>query len=230
MQRLLFGTILVGASLAAPAGWGQSFNVDLDGFFGPRPLGTGVPQPSFGGAAGQRGLWNFIYVLEHRTIPLQDISGRWTGATYTAWGGIGSGGGWRNPRLAFGEVNDDFWLLMGDAAEINPPFAPHQIMPPDPLIIYTFDGLQPGLYDVLTYGVVPAQPPRTSPVYVTVPGAATENPQICTGPMPLDWAFRQGVTHTLHRVAITDGRLHIRVTADRNRWALVNGFQIVKVK
>ncbi len=226
MQRLLFGTILVAASLAAPAGWGQSFNVDLDGFFGPRSLGTGVPQPSFGGAAGQRGLWNFIYVLEHRTIPLQDISGRWTGATYTAWGGIGSGGGWRNPRLDLGEVNDDFWLLMGDAAEIGSPFGRGALFEP-PLIIYTFEGLEPGLYEVFTYAVAPYGHPAR--VEVTVPGAATENPQVCTGPIRNDWTFLRGVTHTVHPVGVDAGTLQIWVTGPPPH-SKVNGFQIVKVK
>jgi len=230
MRRLLLCALAGAASLAGTAGWGQSVNVDLDAFFGPRSLGTGVPQASYGAGASQAGVWNQVYAAERRTIPLLDVSGRWTGATYSAWGGIGSGGGWRNPRLDFGIVNDDFWLLMGDAADIFPPFAPHQIMPPDPLIIYTFDGLQVGVYDVFTYGVIPAQPPRTAPVYVSVPGAITQNPQVCTGPMPLDWQFRPGVTHTRHRIALAGGRLEIHVTRDPERLALINGFQIVKVK
>ncbi|MEW5884519.1 MAG: hypothetical protein AB1725_09895, partial [Armatimonadota bacterium] len=155
--------------------------------------------------------------------------GRWTGATYTAWGGIGTGGGWANPRWSLGEVNDDFWLLMGDAANVGPPFAPHQIMPPPPLTIYTFDGLEPGLYDVYTYAVLPAPPPRYVPVQITVPGSTTENPQLCTGPMPLDWVFRRGVTHSVHRVRTPDGRIEVRTTGEFP-YAHINGFQLVRIK
>ncbi|GIV01289.1 MAG: hypothetical protein KatS3mg015_0119 [Fimbriimonadales bacterium] len=168
MKTWMHAVLAAGASLVAGFATPQSFNVDLDGLFFPGPPSpTGVPRPSFGAAAEQPGLWNQVYILARGPIPLQDASGRWTGVTFSAWGGVGSGGGWANPRWSLGEVNDDFWLLMGDAADINPPFAPHQIMPPDPLIVYTFDGLQPGVYDAFTYGVIPADPPRTAPVYVT---------------------------------------------------------------
>jgi len=227
MKRLPAGGLVAAASLAGTACWAQGFNVDLDGFFGPRSLGTGVPQASYGAGASQAGVWNQVYGAEGRTIPLLDVSGRWTGATYSASGGIGSAGGWRNPRLDFGIVNDDFWLLMGDAANVGPPFAPHQIMPPPPLTIYTFEGLEPGLYDVYTYAVRPI--PRYVPVAVTVPGSLTENPQVSTGPLPADWRFERGLTHTFHRVRVLDGRIEVRTTGEFP-YAHINGFQLVKVK
>ncbi|MEW5883585.1 MAG: hypothetical protein AB1725_05100 [Armatimonadota bacterium] len=229
MKTWLNAVLAAGASLVAGSAGAQSFNIDLDGFFGPRSLGTGVPQPSFGGAAGQPGYWNAIYALEHRRLPLRSVSGEWTIATYQAYGGIGSGGGWRNPRLDFGIVNDDFWLLMGDAAEIGAPIGRGALYEPA-LIVYTFEGLEPGLYDVYTYAVSPSVSRHSVPVAVTVPGAATENPQISTGPMPLDWKFRRGVTHTLHRVQVDGGLLEVRVSAPDWPPAFINGFQIVKVK
>ncbi|MEW5884521.1 MAG: hypothetical protein AB1725_09905 [Armatimonadota bacterium] len=227
MKTWLNAVLAACASLVAGTAAPQSFNVDLDGLFFPGPPSpTGVPRPSFGAAAEQPGLWNQVYILARGPIPLQDISGRWTGATYTAWGGVGTGGGWANPRWSLGEVNDDFWLLMGDAANIGPPFAPHQIMPPPSLTVYTFDGLRPGLYEIYTYAVRPI--PRHVPVAVTVPDAETENPQLSTGPLPSDWQFRRGITHTVHR-AVVAGRLEIRTTGEFP-YAYVNGFQIVKVK
>ncbi len=232
MKTWMHAVLAAGASLVAGFAAAQSFNVDLDGLFFPGPPSpTGVPQPSFGAAAEQPGLWNQVYILARGPIPLQDASGRWTGVTFSAWGGVGSGGGWANPRWSRGEVNDDFWLLMGDAADIGAPIGRGAIWEL-PLIVYTFDGLEPGVYDVYTYGVVAAPPRRAVPVYVTVPGALTENPQVCTGPMPLDWTFRRGVTHTQHQVVVADGRLEIRVSRERGaQWAaMINGFQIVKVK
>ncbi len=227
MKTWMHAVLAAGASLVASTATAQSFNIDLDLFHFPGPPSpTGVPRPSFGAAAEQPGLWNQVYILEHRTIPLQDISGRWTGATYTAWGGIGTGGGWANPRWSLGEVNDDFWLLMGDAARIGAPIGRGAIWEPS-LIVYTFEGLEPGFYDVYTYGVAPYG--AQSPVSVTVPGAHTENPQVCTGPLPGDWSFRRGITHTIHRVTVHDGILEIHVTGPWPR-SYINGFQILKIK
>lgn len=230
MKTWMHAVLAAGASLVASTATPQSFNVDLDGLFFPGPPSpTGVPRPSFGAAAEQPGLWNQVYILARGPIPLQDISGRWTGATYTAWGGVGTGGGWANPRWSLGEVNDDFWLLMGDAAEIGAPIGRGALYEPA-LIVYTFEGLEPGLYDVYTYAVSPSVSRHSVPVAVTVPGAATENPQISTGPMPLDWKFRRGVTHTSHRVQVDGGLLEVRVSAPDWPPAFINGFQIVKVK
>lgn len=231
MKRLATGAVVAAASLAGTAGWAQSFNVDLDTFHSTRETGGGAPQRSFAGAAGQPGWWNLITAIGPGPMGLRDLAGNPTPVVWRAWGGWGSGGGWRNPRLDFGIVNDDFWLLMGDAADIGAPHGRGAIWEL-PLIVYTFDGLEPGVYDVYTYGVVAAQPRRAVPVYVTVPGAATENPQVCTGPMPLDWQFSRGVTHTLHRVAVDRGHLEIHVSRNPGaQWAaMINGFQLVKVK
>ncbi|MEW5883265.1 MAG: hypothetical protein AB1725_03455 [Armatimonadota bacterium] len=227
MRRLLLGAMVAG--IAGTAAWSQSFNVDLDLFFGPRSSGTGRPSLSFGAAAGQPGFWNDPYVNALGPIELRGLDGRLTPVTYRAWGGVGFGGGWLNPRIGLGEANDDFWLLMGDAADIGPPEANHQLFPPPPLRVTRFEGLQPGLYEVYTYAVRPHQPPRYVPVEVTVPGALTENPQLCTGPMPADWVFRRGVTHAMHRVFCADGVIEIRLTGP-DTLSFVNGFQLKKLK
>ncbi len=226
MKTWMHAVLAAGASLVAGFATPQSFNVDLDNVIGGWGSPHGPPRNGFGGAAGQAGFWEAINAADPGPVPLRDVRGNATSVVFRAWGGVGSGGGWRNPRLDFGIVNDDFWLLMGDAARIGSPFAPHQIMPPPPLTIYTFDGLRPGLYEIYTYAVRPI--PRHVPVAVTVPDAETENPQLSTGPLPSDWQFRRGITHTVHR-AVVAGRLEIRTTGEFP-YAYVNGFQIVKVK
>jgi hypothetical protein len=93
--------------------------------------------------------------------------------------------------------------------------------------VILFEGLEPGLYEVYAYAVRPL--PRYVPVEVTVPGALTENPQLCTGPMPADWVFRRGVTHTVHRVWAVGGVIQIRVTGP-DILSYLNGLQLKKLK
>jgi hypothetical protein len=201
--------------------------LDVDIFFGPRSVGTGLPSPSFGAAAEQPGYWNFVSATGPGPVKLRDLSNRVTPVTYRAWGGVGTGIGWRNPRIDLGEANDDFWLLMGDAGNIGPPEADHQLFPPPPLWVIWFEGLEPGLYEVYTYAVRPL--PQYVPVEVTVPGALNENPQLCTGPMPSDWQFRRGITHALHRVWAVGGVIQVRLTGP---WphSYVNGLQLKKLE
>ncbi|MEW5883263.1 MAG: hypothetical protein AB1725_03445 [Armatimonadota bacterium] len=229
MRTLTTTGLAAAAILTTATCWGQSFNVDVDAQFGPRSLGIGAPSPLFAGAAGRPGYWNVIYGANGGPFQLRGLDGRLTPVMYRAWGGIGTGGGWRNPRIDLGEANDDFWLLMGDAGNVGSPEANHQLFPPPPLRVTRFEGLEPGLYEVYTYAVLPAPPPRYVPVEVTVPGALTENPQLCTGPMPADWVFRRGVTHAMHRVFCADGVIEIRLTGP---WpnAVVNGFQLKKLQ
>lgn len=230
MRTLTTTGLAAAAILTTATCWGQSFNVDLDTEFGPRSLGIGTPTDAFGAAADQPGFWNLVSATGPGPRPLYTLRGAWTPATYRTWGGYGTGGAWRNPRrFAFGEANDDFWMLMGDAGDIGPPEANHQLFPPPPLRVTRFEGLEPGLYEVYTYAVLPAPPPRYVPVEVTVPGALTENPQLCTGPMPADWVFRRGVTHAMHRIFCADGVIEVRLTGP-DTFSYVNGFQLKKLQ
>jgi len=229
MNRWLTRVVLAGASLVAGVACGQSFNIDLDGEFGGRGVGAGLPSPSFGAAAGQPGYWNFVSATGRGPVKLRDLSGRVTPVTYRAWGGVGSGIGWRNPRIDLGEANDDFWLLMGDAGDLGVIGVDHQLRSPLPWRMIMFEGLEPGLYEVYTYAVSPAQPPRYVPVEVTVPGSLTQNPQLCTGPMPTDWVFRLGVTHTVHRVWAVGGQVFVYLTGPHNV-SYVNGLQLKRLK
>jgi|GEM_PF-2275106 len=234
MRRLLLCALAAAASLAGTASSAQSLNVDLDTLFGPRSLGIGTPTDAFGAAADQPGFWNLVSATGPGPRPLYTLGGGWTPATYRTWGGYGSGGAWQNPRrFTFGEANDDFWMLMGDAGRTGVVGVSHQLFPPVPVRVILFEGLEPGLYEVYTYCVAPYED-RYVPVEVTVPGALTENPQLSTGRMPPDWQFRRGITHAVHRVWCIDGVIEVEVLAPSNPqyWphSYVNGLQLKKLK
>ncbi|MEW5884377.1 MAG: hypothetical protein AB1725_09175, partial [Armatimonadota bacterium] len=137
----MHAVLAAGASLVASTATPQSFNIDLDNVIGGWGSPHGPPRNGFGGAAGQAGFWEAINAADPGPVALRDVRGNATSVVFRAWGGVGSGGGWQNRRwVREGVVNDDFWLLMGDAAQIGAPIGRGAIWEPS-LIVYTFEDL-----------------------------------------------------------------------------------------
>ncbi len=198
------------AVLASVQAQPQGINLDLDIFDGDPQIGNGAPSPQFGGAANQPGYWNRVHAGTPGPEQLLDLSGNPSSVVFRASGGIGTGIGFR-----FEGNTGDYALLLNDAAEVGYGGTNY----------YTLHGLVPGLYRVITYAVKPQG--GYAVTYVTVPGSSSPNPQAVTGPMPGN-ALSYLVTHSIHEVNVTSGRLMIEASiGPTNSW--VNGMQLVLV-
>jgi hypothetical protein len=198
---------------------GQSFNIDLDVFFGSQVIGNGAPSSSFGGAADQQGLWNRIpSVNGGPPVPLLDLMGSGTGATILKTASSPGGAGGFN----FPGNTGDFALLLNDAEQVATLVSGGNLT-------YTFSGLASGAYDVYTYVAHIAGVFSATPVFV--PEAVASNTQIVTGPMPGN-AFQYLITHSIHRVVLQQGgQFNVSITQPPNhpQGMNVNGLQIVLV-
>jgi len=198
-------------AIAAAGVKAQSINVDLDIGFGPPEVGNGAPSGSFGGAAGQPGFWNRVDALDMGPTFLAGLDAQQTSAfmtaTYSGFAG-GSGGG---PNTGDWKLLlDDYTTIFGGPKE------------------FKFSGLQPGVYALYVYAVVPGGV-AVRPVEVHVGGADPPNPQTVWGPMPGNSA-RLYVTHSLHFVRIEMGEeLTALLTGPQFPQGVVNGFQLVLV-
>lgn len=201
---------LVGLGLTASLSLAQSFNIDLDVSGGGPTVGQGVPSPTFGAASGQVGVWNRVGGASHnRTHSLVDLQGATTSATmrFTDSGG-GGGSGW------VGNTGDHR-LLMNDYTTITIPCT------------FTFSGLLPGRYSILTYGA-DAQG-RAVPLQVRIPGAVTEVLRTGTMPAPGN-RFIEGVTHTVHEILLSGSTLQLVLSdpiSNNPPDPSVNGLQLV---
>ena len=134
----------IGAAVALALSCGasaQSFNLDLDVFFGSPAVGNGAPSPAFPGAAGQPGFWNRIHLTAPGPFSLRNLIGAPISAILTVEGGWGGGIGFNNPSNT-----GDYALLLNDAAQIGYPPGYNA---------YVFTGLQHGQYRVFTYALPP---------------------------------------------------------------------------
>lgn len=199
------------ATALAPAlSLGQSFNIDLDVFFGPPSIGNGAPSAVFGAAANQPGYWNRVYAVgPTNPEPLFDLVGNATSVIMQASGGTGNAIGFNNAANT-----GDFALLMNDVAALNG------------TITYTFTGLESGTYIVYTYADSPD--PEYAPTEVNVHGSLPPNPQVVTGPIPAN-QFVNLITHATHEVHVTNGLLVVDVRELPTYFGDVNGLQLVAV-
>lgn len=205
MHKLLLSFLVatMGAISAA-----QSFNVDLDVMAGDPVAGNGAPSSSFGGAAGQPGLWNRVNCVTAGPIPLFDTSGSLTGTVLTVTG-FGSGGGSNLP------INTgDYALLLNDYADI---FGS---------LTYTLTGITLGSYEIYTYAVNASGFTSPVPVHISVTGGI-EGVLTVTGPMPGN-SFANQITHAVHHSNLMTNTLQIRLEGSAPH-AKVNGFQVVAV-
>lgn len=208
------------AMLLAPAiCHGQSFNIDLDIATVPATFsGFGAPSSAFGAAAAQPGFWNAVQnqttTSNTPPITLSDLSGTPTGVTITM--STNAPNGFAHWSFTNSSNTGDFARLLNDAHIVNNNPGPFSNT-------YTFSGLQPGIYDVITYGVRPMTGASATRVDVTGAGQQT-----VTGPMPGN-AFALGVTHAWHTINLTGSSFTITVdhnTSLGSAGAYANGFQL----
>jgi hypothetical protein len=199
--RFFAAALLLAGNLASP----QSLNVDIN-VPAPPEGGGGTPSSQFGAAAGQVGYWNlFSYSMSPKFM--NDLFGFPTNVLLTGPVG-GSGFGFNLPGLT-----GDFRLLMADAREVNS------------AVTYSLSGLQNGKYRSFVYAVKVNGGFWPTPVVVS--NAYTPNPQLVTGPMPMN-TFTEGITHSVHVAEVRSGALSISIDMGQS-FSYLNGFQIVQL-
>lgn len=195
----------------------QSFNVDLEVTiaFG-TPTGLGAPSAGFGGAAGQAGFWNTANSTLLTPIPLMSLGNTATAASLQM--STNAPNGFAHWNLTNVSNTGDWARLLNDSHIVNNSPGPWSNT-------YAFTGLQPGTYDVITYGVRPMTGPSATRVAVTGGGGT----QTVVGPMPGN-SFGLLVTHSWHTVNVTGSSLTVTVDRDAglsSAGAYINGFQLI---
>jgi len=201
------------ALLLAASASAQSLNVDL-GL-------NAAPVSTYGGAAGQLGTWNQVDgTALVNDVPLLDLDGQPSPVTLSSPATTGLGATFCNLHGGGAEG-----ALMGDSM-FSVQFDPVDSAEANRDIELTFDGLEPGWYQVYTYSWDPCS--ATSSVIGVVGSPEFRSP--CGDN---DWPGGQRYRRTFvrHRKLVTDGTLTIRA---RSRHAdpfavgpVVNGVQLV---
>ena len=194
----------------------QSFNVDIDQV-GPNPqLGQGVPSSAFGAASGQTGVWNSYLSISSAASPLVDLAGAATPATVQITATSTS-----PTTLAFNNPANtgDFALLLNDGAQIGTTLQGGSRT-------YTFSGLVPGPYSIITYT---ARPQGTNGhLLIDIPGS-NEGQLVATG-VPIGNTFTPGVTHVTHTLSLGGSSFNVNLTDVAGDPAgYVDGFQITLI-
>ena len=198
-------SIVIGAAVAAWFGShaaAQSFNIDFGS-------GAGVPDDSYAGK-GLAGRWNSVDVHPAEPIALVGLDGKPTKARMDA--GPGSEAVQINDPGTKGDderLLDDFLVGTGDAVKL-----------------VRFTGLEPGLYQVITYGWTPSFPNELTAVWVEKYGGVA---QVCGGEWP--GQLELGITHTLHHVnVLEDGEILMGIASGIfGATGNINGFQLVRL-
>ncbi|MBX3359649.1 MAG: hypothetical protein KF745_14615 [Phycisphaeraceae bacterium] len=190
--------------VAAAIAGAQSVNIDFDAGAGP-----GAGSPTFGGAAGQAGVWNTVAAAGAGPFALVTVSGA-AGPSLSRAG---------NPPAAFafdnGNTTGQFGMLLDDVTDLGTAGA----------VDLTISNLVPGRYRVYTYSIQPdSSIARTN---VTVGGSTSPNPQTVGGAMPVN-SFVAGVTHAEHDVVTSTGAIFI-TAAPSVGFCGVNGVQAALV-
>jgi hypothetical protein len=201
--------VMLSVATSAPA---QSFNVDID-LQGSNPaLGSGVPSSTFGGAAGQPGVWNAFQTSG--PTPLVEIGGVPTAATVaiTSTSTTPTILGFNNP-----DQTGDFGLLLNDGAQIG-------TTAQGGTRTYRFSGLIPGPYFITTYTARPGK--FEGHLLIDVPGSAQG--QLTASGVPTANTFTEGVTHVTHFLQLSGSTIDINLTDVPGAPAgYVDGFQVI---
>jgi len=190
-------TLLFFLAASTPS-FAQSFNLDVDNFFG-------TPSNALGAAAAQPGTWNDVPAALG-TTPLVDITGAATGVTISGTG-LGAAFSFDNA----GTTGDD-QALMDDLSDPSPSGA-----------TWTFSGLTPGNYILYTYGWAPDNATFRSTIAVA---GSSDGPQNVGGAWP--GGYTLGITHARHHVTVGGaGTIAMTITvAGGGSFASLNGFQL----
>ena len=197
---------------------GQSFNIDLDVFFGSPETGNGAPSSQFGGAAEQPGYWNRVAAPVGTPVSLLGLCGQSTGVTVTKFADHAGGSGGFN----FQGNTGDYALLLNDAEQVA-------TLVSGGTMTHIFSGLGPGIYDLYTYAAHIAGAQVDTPVFM--PEAVQFQMQIVTGPMPGN-SLEYLITHSIHRFEVNNGNtVHVTITQPPGLedGMHINGFQIKTV-
>ncbi|MBS0195282.1 MAG: right-handed parallel beta-helix repeat-containing protein [Planctomycetes bacterium] len=184
----------------------QDINIDFDE--AGTPAGS-PPLATFGGAVNQTGVWNAVQGADAGPISLVDTAGQSRGVVYKR---VGLAGVFTfdNP-----DTSGEFQYLIDDVLDVG--YLGSEIT-------MRLERLVPGAYRVCTYAISPDNP-TVDRTRVFVVGAATNNPQVVGGAMPVN-SFQQGVTHALHTCRVDlSGVMSIRAAAAAG-FGSVNGLQI----
>ena len=182
----------------------QSINIS----FGVSPIGPGGDY----GAAAQVGYWNQITGTQGDNYALKDLNGDPTGVTILNFGGTDTI--FQNhPELTGGDER----LLEEFLVTYTPPLE----------TCLFINGLEPGMYRVITYAWLPQSPEIDSLVRVDFAG---QGPTMVGGEWP--GGFEEGITHAIHTVEVgVDGFLgsHSGIPSGGTPIAALNGMQIEKL-
>lgn len=190
---------LTALAVKAPA---QSFNLDVGA-----NVAFPTPPPGYPAAAVQPGWWNAVPGNAFN-LPLRDLINLTTLARVSVAGGLGNFE-FDHPGTV-GPAED----LLDDGQNVGGAGA---------LTMWTFTGLQTGLYEVTTYAWAPDSALYVSDVTAPCSSDAT---QAVGGAWP--GALVRGINYSVHRVAVTVGSLVLQVRADTG-FGSVNGFQLKKL-
>lgn len=217
MKKLLSTTIAVAAAVVlTPSVMAQSVNFSVDTVSG---AGANQPDSAFGGAADQAGYWNSHVgtVNPNSPIDLMDLNGNATGASFTTSAQYFALSGTSNLVGATTDMTDllaGYWDISGSAG-----LSDQQV--------FTFTGLENGVYNVYTYAMSPGSSGQFTRVNVNgdaLDGA--EGMQVVGGAFMGD--FEEGITHSLHSgIEVTDGTLVINATSVN--WGSIAGMQLQMV-
>lgn len=199
-------------AFAAGAAFGQSFNLDL-GTSIQGGAGFGPPSAAHGAAAVQPGFWNNLTGATVTTLALNNLGGAATAVTFTRSSALGGDFAFDNAL-----TTGDRALLIDDGQDLSATTGN---------VIYRFNNLSAGLYEVYTYAVAP-DVPTSDFTSVFVVNSTSTNPQIVGGAMPSQAVgYVLGQTHALHVVSLTaPGFIEIRADGQAGSFGTVNGFQL----
>lgn len=217
---------------------GQSMNLDVGS-------GSGGPPATFAGA-GSGGVWNVLTEVGNQ--PSADISGTTAGDINipekstpamsvrpregrSVAGGVlvdldGNPTSVRFSSLGSpAPISIDDVGTSGDFASLFDDFVPGI---GDVVLQYELTGVAEGEYDVIVYSWFPGSPTMNSLIFVDT---ATDASHAVTTGGSWPGGLVEGVTHSTHRVTVTDGRIVIDMVG--GMWTTsgaLNGLQLVKIE
>ncbi|HYD02107.1 MAG TPA: right-handed parallel beta-helix repeat-containing protein [Phycisphaerales bacterium] len=175
----LLATVAFGGESLTRSGFNIDFNLTAG-------TGSGVPASTFGGAAGQPGVWNSVGtggVVTATAVPIVGVDGVST-ATFNM---LFTGSNLATIGTTNANTSGDHERLLDDILDLGGAGRTFTVV---------VSGLAPGVYEVYTYAGAP-----DNASYRTQVGLFGRPKSSVGGSFPVN-GFTEGVTHARHRVAI----------------------------